>query len=269
MTVHPRRAPNPLLSEGLIQAVGLALSIALCAAVLSRDGGTILFPTPAKEGPTMNTPVPDDRPPVAHELGGIEPAIHSPAELESAVETIAYIQSRRRMVLSTFEQKLRFLEEERDESLTIDVAGQSVTFDDREAAIRQCVADYVCAHRLDVFPPGSQTVHFARGAVSLSKCKPRIDYADGSTKSLVAGRIIKRHQLIEKLTQCARRLKIAPYLRLKAELDVAGIKKAFETGILTRKDLTNNLLRYVDDEEQVLVKTHDHKGRSYTPDPAS
>ncbi len=217
----------------------------------------------------MNVVSEHDLPPAGHELGGIQPAIHSLAELETAVETIAHIESRRRTVLAAYQQSLALIEAHRDEQLRIDVDGRQVTLDDREDALREAVADYVTAHRADVFDQGTQTRHFARGSVSLTKCKPRIDYTDGQTKSLVAGRLIKRYGLVAKLTAFASRIKIEPFLRLKAELDVAGIKKAFEQGQLKRPVLTRNGLRYVDDEEAVAVKTDNPSGRSHTPDPQS
>lgn len=206
-----------------------------------------------------------DNPPAGHELGGSPPVIGSLGELETAIETIAHIDSRRTTILAAHRQSVALLEDSRDQKLTIGVGGATLSLDNREDELRQAIADYVAAHRDAVFEAGTQTRQFARGSVQIRKSKPRLEPAAGQTKAKILARIVKRFQLAEKLARYAARLGVCPFVRFKPELDIAGAKKALEQNKLGRAALTSEGLRYIDDEEVVDVTIDQPQGRSTTP----
>ena len=184
-----------------------------------------------------------DQLPEGHELGGMDPVIESREDLEKAVATIRLLSSWRTSIDEHLTQQTTPLIDAANEQKQLSIQGVSVSFEEREKALRAAVADHIIKHKRTLFEDDSKTLRLQHGEVSMRDTPPAITFGR-STKAKTAAMLAEKLNVIGRLVTFASRLKVRPWLKFKSELDVTAIKKALEAKEVTPEQLADYGMRY-------------------------
>jgi len=179
---------------------------------------------------------------------GEAPSLQSRADLEKAIEALAWLSATRRAVHAKRDAAVLRAGKRAVEELRLKVGRTVTDVEAFEAVLRAAVEDYT-----RTAPPefeGVRTLRLAHGSVLLRKNGDRVEVV-GEKAAYVAGVTDKIKAGVETLL---RTLGLLPFVRLKVEPDIDAIKAALGRDELTREQLPAAGFQYVVGSDRVEIE---------------
>ncbi len=192
----------------------------------------------------MKTIAPADAPP-ANRLGK-KPKIKSVDDVDLALHELSWIASRRETVEGAAEQSITLLKQQTAAKLFID----EDSFSDREQVLTAAVEQFAQANRNLFEADGARSRKLTHGVVGFKAKPAKVEFVEGHDSKSVAAKL--SDGLPAKIIAFLKRLDLLPWLRLKVELDIAGIGKACKDGAVTSEQLVEHGMTYVAGETVVI-----------------
>ncbi|QDT54648.1 Bacteriophage Mu Gam like protein [Caulifigura coniformis] len=180
------------------------------------------------------------------------------ADVELALRELAWLDARRSEVHGVLEQTISAATEEAAKCLRINGVG----FTDRKLLLEAAIADYAVSHKSQFVTPESKSLKFTHGTVGFHLSQPRVVVDKKHTPTTV---IKALGWTADRAVAILRRLGLAGWIRLNAELDVAALKAAVIARRMTPAKLLRYGLEYVPPQDEVRILPTAYCARNKCP----
>lgn len=170
-----------------------------------------------------------------------EPTLTSSIDLANAIAEISAIDARIKVVEARRQVEHDKINQQCAEQLQIEVDGELVPAETYRAALIAAIETYLPQAKGEVFTEGTQTVRFPCGEISWKTRPATVSLEEGVKAADVAKSIATRKRLTEQLHELLEQTGLMGTLRLKYELDLAGLQRRFRDGLLKKRDLPKGL----------------------------
>lgn len=192
----------------------------------------------------MQTITKADAPP-ATRLGKT-PKVKSEADIDVALQELAWLNSRKATVDASAEQSIRLVKSRAEQELVI----EGVSFADRQELLTIAIKAYALANRDEFVTDKGKSRTFMHGVVGFKDRPAKVQFNEGEDKKSVLAKLTDG--LAVKVEAWLKRLKLRPFVKLSIDLDVAAIGKDAKDQKLTPEQLADVGLSYGAGEDVVI-----------------